>query len=115
MEKLEVILLVRTIKANYPGFDQSTENINRLHRYLKDFPFETAKENIDTHIMTEKFPPNVAEIRGRIGEQRDHERLKADTAEYFAERDAARAAAVPPPLGWKEEMYAKLGFTRTAE
>lgn len=115
MEKVEVIILVRSIKANYPGFDKSPENIDRLHKYLYDFPFEAAKENVDKHIMTEKFPPNIAEIRGRVGEQREHERLKAETAEYFSERDAARAAAVPPPPGWKEEIYAKLGYTRATE
>ncbi|KGE17591.1 replicative helicase loader/inhibitor [Paenibacillus wynnii] len=108
MEKLEVILLVRTIKANYPGFDQSPENIDRLHKYLQDFPYQVAMHNVNNHILTERFPPNIAEIRGRVGELLERDRLRAATDKLFAEMDAARAAAVPPPRGLKEKIYARL-------
>ncbi|UQZ34573.1 hypothetical protein C2I18_14215 [Paenibacillus sp. PK3_47] len=105
-------MLVRTIKANYPGYDISLENIDRLCRYLHDFPFETAAENIRQHILTERFAPNVAEIRGRLGEQLERERMRDQTAALFLGMDQAQAAAVPPPPGLKERLYAKLGIRR---
>ncbi|MEC0169877.1 hypothetical protein [Paenibacillus graminis] len=112
MDKAEVGILARIIKANYPGFDKSPENIDRLHRYLRDFPFEEAAANVRQHILTEKFPPNVAEIRGRLGEQIERDRMRQETVELFAAMDAARAAAVPPPSGLKESIYARLRIQR---
>nr|WP_229522497.1 replicative helicase loader/inhibitor [Paenibacillus monticola] len=100
--------MVRTIKANYPGFDKSPENIDRLYKYLKEFPFETAKENVDAHILTEKFPPNIAEIRGRLGEQLDSKRSKEATAEHFANLDKWGSNNTPPPEGYWEAMRQKL-------
>ncbi|WP_052429615.1 replicative helicase loader/inhibitor [Paenibacillus borealis] len=108
MEKLEVILLVRTIKANYPGFDKSPENIERLYKYLKDFPFEAAKENVDAHIKTKEFPPNVAEIRGRLGEQIEREQMKILTDQHFANLDTWSASSKPPPEGYWDEVKRKI-------
>lgn len=110
MNKTEVVLLVRAIKANYPGYDSSGENIDRLCRYLKDFPYEAAAENVRQHILTERFPPNIAEIRGRMGEQMERDRMRRQTADLFAAQDRARAAAVLPPAGLKEALYARLGI-----
>lgn len=112
MNKAEVVTLVRTIKANYPGYDISLENIDRLCRFLHDFPYETAAENVRQHILTERFAPNVAEIRGRLGEQLERERMRQQTAELFAGMDQARKVAVPPPVGLKERLYARLGIRR---
>ncbi|MOA34327.1 hypothetical protein D3C78_1556950 [compost metagenome] len=97
------------IKENYPNFDVSDENVKRHLKYLYDFPFEIAVRNVDEHIRTSKYPPNIAEIRGSVGEQIERDRMKAATAEYFAEREEAAKHASPPPLGWKEAIYAKLG------
>lgn len=115
MNKLEVAKLYKDIKKRYSNFDASLQTVEEDLDMLRDIPYEVAQSNVRQHIMTSDFPPKISQIRGRLGEQRYHERLKADTAEYFAERDAARAAAVPPPPGWKEELYAKLGFTGTTE
>ncbi len=112
MDKAEVGILAHIIKSNYPGFDKSPENIDRLHRYLRDFPFEEAAANVRQHILTEKFPPNVAEIRGRLGEKIERERMQKQTEDLFAAMDAAREAAVPPPAGLKESIYARLGIQR---
>ncbi|WP_136604638.1 replicative helicase loader/inhibitor [Paenibacillus dokdonensis] len=109
MDRAEIIELLIIIKENYPNFDTSEENINRHSKYLHDFPFERAVQNLDEHIRTSKFPPNIAEIRGSIGEQMERSRMKTATEEYFAEREEARKHACPPPPGWKEALYAKLG------
>ncbi|NJJ37858.1 replicative helicase loader/inhibitor [Paenibacillus apii] len=112
MNKAEVAMLVRAIKANYPVYDSSGENIDRLCRYLKDFPYEVAAENVRQHILTERFPPNIAEIRGRLGDQIERDRMRAETQELFAKMDRAAARAVPPPPGQREALYERLGIRR---
>ncbi|MNP18946.1 hypothetical protein D3C76_1114520 [compost metagenome] len=108
MEKAEVFDLLIAIKENYPNFDVSDENVDRHFKYLHDFPFEKAIQNVDEHIRTSKYWPNIAEIRGSLGEQIERDRMKAATAEYFAAREEAAKHACPPPPGWKEDILAKL-------
>ncbi|OOC59069.1 replicative helicase loader/inhibitor [Paenibacillus ihbetae] len=109
MDKAEVIDLLIVIKENYPNFDVSDENVERHLKYLHDFPFQAAIRNVDEHIRTSKYPPNIAEIRGALGEQIERDRMKTATEEYFEERARARQQACPPPPGWKESIYARLG------
>ncbi len=111
MDRAEVIDLFVEIKREYPFFDTSDENIDRHLKYLKDFPFDTALRNVEQHIKTNKRPPGIAEIRGSLGEQIERDRMKAATAEYFAAREEAAKQACPPPPGWKEAIYAKLGIS----
>lgn len=109
MELIEVAELYKHIKKHYPFFDVSVEKIKEDHeRYLKDFPADTAWHNIHQHILTETTTPGIPHIRGRLGEQIERDRMKALTAEYFAEREEAAKHACPPPKGWKEAIYAKL-------
>lgn len=109
MHRGEVAKLLMIIVDNYPNFDTSDENVDRHLKYLHDFPFDVAVRNVDEHIRTSKYPPNIAEIRGRLGEQIERDRMKSLTEEYFAERARAKQEACPPPPGWKESIYAKLG------
>ncbi|MBO2942783.1 hypothetical protein JJQ72_02130 [Paenibacillus sp. F411] len=109
MDRAEVIDLLIIIKENYPAFDTSADSVERHFKYLHDFPFDRAVQNVDDHIRTSKYPPNIAEIRGSLGEQIERDRMKTFTEEYFAERARAREEACPPPPGWKESVYAKLG------
>lgn len=108
MNKAEVAMLVRAIKANYPGFDSSSENIDRLTGLLRDFPYEVALGNVRQHILTERFPPNVAEIRGRLGEQLERERMREATEQHFENLEAWSAAAKPPPAGYWEEVKRRI-------
>ena len=109
MNRAEVIDLFIEIKQEYPQFNDSDDEIDRHLKYLKDFPFDTALRNVEQHIKTNKWPPGIAEIRGSLGEQIERDRMKTATEEYFAERARARQEACPPPPGWKEAVYAKLG------
>jgi hypothetical protein len=111
MDKAAVIDLLIIIKENYPTFDTSAESVERHCKYLYDFPFDQAVRNVDEHIRTSKWPPNIAEIRGSLGEQIERDRMKAATDQYFAEREEARKHACPPPPGWKEGILAKLQRT----
>lgn len=109
MNRAEVIDLLIIIKENYPSFDASPESVDRHYKYLHDFPFDRAVQNVDEHIRTSKYPPNIAEIRGSLGEQIERDRMKTATEEYFEERARAKLEACSPPPGWKEAIYAKLG------
>ncbi|APO43309.1 replicative helicase loader/inhibitor [Paenibacillus sp. ClWae2A] len=108
MEKADVIRLFMAITDEYPTFDDSEENVDRHYKHLQDFPYEAAIQNLDQHIKTIKWPPTISEIRGRLGEQIERERMRDLTETYFAEREAAALKACPPPPGWKDELLAKL-------
>ena len=108
MTRDDVIMLIAELVENYPNFDDSDANIDRHYKYLHDFPFDVAIKNIERHIMTSKWQPTIAEIRGSVGEQIERDRMKAATEAYFAEREEAAKHACPPPNGWKEAIYAKL-------
>ncbi|WP_374019040.1 hypothetical protein ABU162_04635 [Paenibacillus thiaminolyticus] len=102
----EAAELFKIIKRHYPNFDGSVQNVKENFRYLKDFPFEVAIDNVDKHIMTERFPPTIADIRGRLGEQIERNRMKQETDEYFDRLDAWRENAAPPPPGNLERVRA---------
>lgn len=104
MDKAQVYDLLIEIKENYPNFDISPENVERHFKHLHDFPFEAAMQNVDEHIKTGKYYPNIAEIRGRLGEQIERERMKESTAEHFANLDSWSAASEPPPPGYWEKV-----------
>ncbi|GAA0390252.1 replicative helicase loader/inhibitor [Paenibacillus motobuensis] len=109
MRKGEIAKLLMILVENYPNFDASETSVDRHLKYLHDFPFDIAVRNVEEHIRTSKYPPNIAEIRGSLGEQIERDRMKAATDEYFANRKRAREQACPPPPGWKEAIHAKLG------
>lgn len=108
MEIVEVAQLYKHIANYYPAFDASVDRVKADHKYLQDFPLKAAQENVDEHIRKSKYPPNIAEIRGSLGEQIERDRMKVATEEYFSERARAREEACPPPPGWKEAVYEKL-------
>lgn len=108
MNRVQVAMLLRVIKKNYPAFDASAESVELHLKYLRDFDYATAQANVDKHILTERYYPNIADIRGRMGEQLDRKRLKEETESYFEQLDNWKKDAVPPPPGLKEELYAKL-------
>ncbi|MFD2116372.1 hypothetical protein ACFSTH_08195 [Paenibacillus yanchengensis] len=102
MTKNEVILIIAELVENYPNFDSGDENIDRHYKYLSDFPFEAAMQNVQEHIKTNRFPPLIADIRGRLGDQMDGQRSKDATAAHFANLDAWGADGTPPPEGYWE-------------
>lgn len=108
MKRAEVIDLLCKIAEEYGQVDTSDPEIDRLHENLKDFPFDIACENVRQHILTNPWPPKIAQIRGGAGDLGDKRKPKDQTEEYFAERDKAHAAAKPMPAGWKEKLCAQL-------
>lgn len=108
MNKLEVAKLYKTIKKRYSNFDASLQAVEEDLGMLKDIPYDVAETNVRQHIMTSDFPPKISQIRGRLGEQLERERMRKQTEELIHEMDASRLMAVPPPVGLKEELYARL-------
>ncbi|MBO9609186.1 MAG: hypothetical protein J7639_24745 [Paenibacillaceae bacterium] len=110
MDKAEVIDLLKVIKRNYANFDTSVESIEYHLKRLQDFPFEAAAENVERHILTERFPPVIADIRGRLGDQLDSQRSKAEAAEFEAQLESWRinSSLQPPPSGYWDEVRAKI-------
>ncbi|WP_379136045.1 hypothetical protein [Paenibacillus sp. sgz500958] len=108
MKRAQVIDLLVKIAEEYGQVDTSDPEIDRLYENLKDFPFDVACENVRQHMLTNPWPPKIAQIRGGVSDLREQRKSKDQTAEYFDERDKARASATPMPMGWKEELYARL-------
>lgn len=102
MNRAEVIDLMKLIKRSYPGFDVSLEAVEHHEKYLRDFPFGAALQNLERHIKTERFPPTIADIRGRLGDQFESQRSKDEAAAYFAQVELWRRNAAPPPVGYWE-------------
>ncbi|OKP91882.1 hypothetical protein A3844_01855 [Paenibacillus helianthi] len=110
MNKLEVAKLYKIIKKRYGNFDASLQAVEEDLDMLKDIPYDTAQSNVRQHIMTSDFPPKISQIRGRLGEQLERERMRKQTQELIHEMDASRLKAVPPPSGLKEALYARLNI-----
>lgn len=109
MDRLQVIDLLKVIKRTYPLVDVSAEAVDHYCKYLRDFPYEVAIENLERHIKTERFPPTIADIRGRLGDQLDSQRSKADADAYFAQVELwRRNRNPPPPVGYWESMRAQI-------
>lgn len=104
MEKADVKEIVAELVENYPSFDGSDENIDRLYKYLHDFPFAAAMQNVEEHIKTNRFPPTIADIRGRLGDQLESQRSKEAAAAHMAQIELARKCDVPPPIGYWEHL-----------
>lgn len=108
MEVVEVAQLYREIKKHFPFFDASVEKVKSDYKYLKDFPAETAQENIDRYILTETVEPKIANIRGRLGDLQDSQRSKEAAAKHFANLDEWVSSHKPPPEGYWETVMRKL-------
>jgi hypothetical protein len=104
VNRLQVIDLIAVIKRSYPSYDSSAANVDHLAKYLADFPYEGALENVDKHILTERFPPAIADIRGKLGDQMDSQRSKEQARAYFAQLDEWAATSSPPPEGYWERV-----------
>lgn len=108
MEIVEIAELYKHIKKHYPFFDASLAKVKEDHLYLRDFPAAVARENINRHILTETITPNIAHIRGRLGEQLERQKAREETEAYFAQVELWRNNGNPPPVGYWEAAKARV-------
>lgn len=102
MNRAEVIDLMVLIKRTYPSFDTGRESVDHHCKYLQDYLYAAALENVERHIMTERWPPTIADIRGRLGDKMDSQRSKEEAEAYFAQVELWRQNSSPPPAGYWE-------------
>ncbi len=108
MNKAEVIQLLIVIKQAYSGYDTSPSSVGNHLNYLADMPYDQALANVRQHILTDKFPPKIADIRKGYTADQEHEQLKAETAAFFKQQNEWAAQAAPPPAGMKEALRDRL-------
>lgn len=108
MNKSQIFDLMIAIREEYSSFDVSDDEVERHFKYLKDFSFAAAMANVEEHIRTSKFPPKISDIRGRLGDQLDSERGKAEAADFKEKLERWAAETTAPPAGYWETMRDKL-------
>ncbi|MFF2016254.1 MULTISPECIES: hypothetical protein [Paenibacillus] len=108
MNKLEVAKLYKEIKKRYANFDASLQAVEEDLGMLHDIPYDVAYSNVRQHIMTSDFPPKISQIRGRLGEQIERERMKEATTQHFQNLDAWSTASKPPPAGYWDDVRRKI-------
>ncbi|GEM_PF-1434368 len=116
MTRDELYEIFEEIKSEYPFFDVGEENFERHWRYLQDFPFEDAMDNVVQYIKTTpRRPPGIGDIRGHLGDMLDSQRSKEQTAAYFTQLEEWERNSSPPPPGWLDGIRAKLRGDMKAE
>ncbi|NQX67961.1 hypothetical protein HQN90_17710 [Paenibacillus alba] len=108
MKKSEVYDLMFEIKANYAPFVVSDDEVERHFKHLKDFPLSSALKNIDAYVKTNQYPPKIADIRGKLGEQMDGEISKRQAAENEAYLIHWSLKESEPPSGYWQNIREKL-------
>lgn len=70
MEREEFKILVKSMKAVYaqPTFLPDQDAFNVWYALLKDLPYELASMAVQKHMLTEKFPPTIADLRSKATE-----------------------------------------------
>ena len=70
MERDEFKILVKSMKAVYaqPTFLPDQDAFNVWYALLKDLPYELASMAVQKHMLTEKFPPTIADLRAKASE-----------------------------------------------
>ena len=70
MERDEFKILVKSMKAVYaqPTFLPDQDAFNVWYALLKDLPYELASMAVQKHMLTEKFPPTIADLRAKANE-----------------------------------------------
>lgn len=68
MNKSEAAALVALAAANFPNMQEKDlrPTVQVWMQLLADIPYETAKQAVMKHIMTEKYFPTVTEIRRQV-------------------------------------------------
>lgn len=63
-------ILVKAMKSAYtaPNFLPDAEAVKVWYQLLKDIPYELLSNVVQSHIMSCKFPPTIAEIRQKAAE-----------------------------------------------
>ena len=106
MTREQFAVLAKAMKAVYAQAtflpDQNAFNV--WYEMLKDLPYELAQLSIQKHMMTEKFPPTIADIRAGV------RNIKARPEEDMSELEAWSLVykAICRSAYYSEEEFEKL-------
>ena len=91
MKHSEVMTLLRYIKGAYPRFEMTEDAVDVWYDFLKDYPFETAREGLKKHIEESAFQPTISDIKKlsrKDPEQYvDYEKLREETQNNLSQMD----------------------------
>lgn len=105
MERDEFKILVKGMKAVYaqPTFLPDKDAFDVWYELLKDIPYKVANVAIQKYMLTEKFPPTIADIREKASSL-----MTADTSISELEAWALVRKAIGRSGYHAEEEFAKL-------
>ncbi|WP_201319088.1 replicative helicase loader/inhibitor [Paenibacillus sp. EPM92] len=95
MKKSELTQILTILRNNYNNFAFDDFKEALWFDMLKDLPDGAGLANVRQHIMTNKYPPTIADIRQV--ESNNYQQLRVETAERFAELEQWKREAVPLP------------------
>lgn len=87
MNKTEVVELMERIDHMYPGKFNTRNMASTIPLWqeaLKDFDKELAHKNLDLHVLTNDWPPQLANLTRRDKETRTTVRSFEETRSYLA-------------------------------
>lgn len=76
MDRKQVIEVFKLLKSVYPNFDVSTEKVDIWTRLLKDQNPAIVMKNAERYVLTQKYPPTIADLRETNTESRSDDFLK---------------------------------------
>ena len=75
MDRKQVIEVFKLLKSVYPNFDVSTEKVDIWTRLLKDQNPAIVMKNAERYVLTQKYPPTIADLRENTSEARNNDIL----------------------------------------
>jgi hypothetical protein len=98
LKKTETAQFLAVVKTAYPAFEITAASTRLWHELLIELDYEVAKNRLQEHIRSNRYPPTIADIvRHDPNQFVDYERMKEETAQRFKEMDEWEQQAIPLP------------------
>jgi len=102
--EVEVRKLFLLIQNAYNSFAWDDVKVKIWAEMLADTPFDLAMTNLRQHIMSEPYPPTIADIRRGGSEEKSNVPGVEETRQWLREVDRMRERAVPMPEHVRKEL-----------
>lgn len=76
MERKQVIEVFKLLNNVYPNFEVSTEKVDIWTKLLRGQNPAIIMRNAEQYVLTQKFPPTIADLRETKNESRSDDVLK---------------------------------------
>lgn len=98
MKKTDLAKLFAMISTAYSNFELTPEKISLWDEMLREMSFEEGMRNLREHILTNRFPPTIADIVRKDADWISGDRLSIEeTYAQLDEMDTARQLAIDCP------------------